>query len=145
MLYTRATRLPNSVAAYRRPFPNVPIREDFPKYDTPIFPYGYEKARMEAYIQTRMDEGLPITVIRPSLTYGIGCNNIGVMRNNYGIIDRMRKGKRIVQFGEGTNPWAWTFAPDLALAYAYSLGREHVWDNSIMLPAMTITFGTICI
>jgi len=141
----------STVAAYRRPFPSVPIREDFPKYDTPIFPYGYEKAKMEAYIQTRMDEGLPITVIRPSLTYGIGCKNIGVMRNNYGIIDRMRKGKRIVQFGDGTNPWAWTFAPDLALAYVYSLGREacmgqfyhatsddhHIWDD------LYLTFGKI--
>lgn len=141
----------STVAAYKRPFASVPIREDFALYDTPVFPYGFEKAKMEAYIQTRMDENMPISVIRPSLTYGIGCRNIGVMRNNYGIIDRLKKGKRIIQFGDGTNPWAWTFAPDIARAYAGMLGRKkcfgkfyhatsddhHIWDD------LYLAFGKI--
>ena len=141
----------STVATYKRPFAAVPIKEDFKQYDTPIFPYGFEKAKMENYLREEMTNGINITIIRPSLTYGIGCKNIGVMRNNYGIIKRIRSGKRIIQFGDGTNPWAWTFAPDIAKAYAGVLCREkcfgqsyhvtsddhHIWDD------LYLTFGKI--
>jgi len=108
----------SSVAAYRRPVRKIPAAEANELCsDEKTFPYGYHKARMETYLKSRMNE-FPITVIRPSLTYGIGSKNVGVMRNNYGIVKRIRRHKPIVVFGDGTNPWAWTFAPDLAKAFA---------------------------
>jgi nucleoside-diphosphate-sugar epimerase len=134
----------SSVAAYRRPVRAVPLTEDGELVDREAaFPYGYHKARMEDFLRGKMAEGIPITIIRPSLTYGIGCANVGVMRNNYGIVDRIRRKKPIVVFGDGTNPWAWTFAPDLAKAYGAVLCRpacfgqayhavsddRHIWDD----------------
>jgi nucleoside-diphosphate-sugar epimerase len=97
---------------------------------------------MEHFLREKMND-FPITIIRPSLTFGIGCRNVGIMRNNYGIIRRIRQQKPIVVFGDGTNPWAWTFAADLAKAYAGALGRSccfgqvyhvtsddrHIWDD----------------
>jgi nucleoside-diphosphate-sugar epimerase len=133
----------STVAAYKRPFRNVPIVETEPLWDTgDFFPYGYHKGRMEAYLRTRMAE-LPITAIRPSLTFGIGSKNVGIMRNNYGIIRRLRQHKPIVVFGDGTNPWTFTFAPDLAKAFAgvflrpvcygqiyhATSGDRHIWDD----------------
>jgi nucleoside-diphosphate-sugar epimerase len=113
----------STVAVYKRPVRQAPIRENHELFDTDIFPYGYHKARMETYLQKRMAEGIPITIIRPSLTFGIGGRNVGVLRNNYGIVQRIRQKKPIVVFGDGTNPWAWTFAPDLAKAYVGAIGR----------------------
>jgi nucleoside-diphosphate-sugar epimerase len=114
----------STVAVYKRPVRQAPVVETAELFDMEAaFPYGYHKARMEAFLQTKMREGIPITIIRPSLTYGIGCSNVGVMRNNYGIIRRIRQGKPIVVFGDGTNPWVWTFAPDLAKAFAAVLCR----------------------
>ncbi|MDL2229679.1 NAD-dependent epimerase/dehydratase family protein [Treponema sp. OttesenSCG-928-L16] len=113
----------STVAAYKRPLRTIPIRESDPLFDTPVVPYGYHKAQMERFLAEKMAGGIPITIIRPSLTYGIGCANIGVMRNNYGIVRRIREKKPIVVFGDGTNPWSWTFAPDLAKAYSGVLCR----------------------
>jgi nucleoside-diphosphate-sugar epimerase len=114
----------STVAVYKRPYRGVPIVETHDLFDTDIFPYGYHKARMEDYLRERMAEGLKITIIRPSLTYGIGCKNIGVMRNNYGIVERIKNNKPVIMFGDGTNPWAYTFAHDLAKAYAGVLRRD---------------------
>ncbi len=141
----------STVAVYKRPYNGVPIKETHPRFDTDIFPYGYHKARMEDYLQQKMDEGMPITVLRPSLTFGIGGKNVGIMRNNYGIVSRIRSGKPVVMFGDGTNPWAFTFAPDLAKAYVGVLLKpvcmgqmyhatsddHHTWDD------LYTTFGRI--
>jgi nucleoside-diphosphate-sugar epimerase len=113
----------STVAAYARPAGKIPFTEDCELTDREdFFPYGYRKARMEDFLRSKMKE-LPITIIRPSLTYGVGCKNVGVMRNNYGIVQRLRRNKPIVVFGDGMNPWAWTFAPDLAKAYAGVVSR----------------------
>jgi len=112
----------STVAAYRRPIRKIPATEDCEPCSDEAFSYGYHKARMETFIKTKMNE-FPITVLRPSLTYGIGCKNVGVMRNNCGIVSRLRRHKPIVVFGDGCNPWAWTFAPDLAKAFAGVLLR----------------------
>jgi nucleoside-diphosphate-sugar epimerase len=114
----------STVSVYKRPVRDVPFRETHELFSDDTFcSYGYHKARMEAFLQLQMEEA-PITIIRPSLTVGKGSKNVGVMRNNYGIIDRIRKGKPIVVFGDGVNPWSWTWAGDLAKAYAGVLRRS---------------------
>jgi nucleoside-diphosphate-sugar epimerase len=119
----------SSVAAYKRPVRGIPIVETSELLDNDSFPYGYNKARMEYFLGEKMSEGIPITIIRPSLTFGIGCRNVGVMRNNYGIIRRIRQQKPIVVFGDGTIPWTWTFAVDLAKAYSGVLGQPHCFGQ----------------
>ncbi|MDR0643506.1 MAG: NAD-dependent epimerase/dehydratase family protein [Treponema sp.] len=133
----------STVSVYKRPVRDVPFRETHELFSDDTFcPYGYHKARMEAFLGTRMAD-TPITIIRPSLTVGKGSKNVGVMRNNYGIIERIRRGKPIVVFGDGTNPWSWTWSGDLAKVYAGVLRRSacygqvyhtasgdlHIWDD----------------
>ena len=113
----------STVAAYKRPYNSIPVVESNDTYDTDIFPYGYHKAQMEGFLNEKSAQGVKITIIRPSLTYGIGCKNIGVLRNNYGSIHRIEQQKPLIMFGDGTNPWAYTFAPDLAKAYVGCLNR----------------------
>lgn len=135
----------SSVAGYKRPYKAVPIREDREELiDDPAYQYGFHKAEMERYLYKAMDENdLPITIIRPSLTFGEGSANVGVLRQNYGIIDRIKKGKPLVMFGDGTTPWAFTFSPDLAKAFTGVIGNKkaynrafhatsdeaHIWDD----------------
>jgi len=135
----------SSGAAYKRPFKGVPISEANEELTTDCpFPYSYNKAGMERYLNSEMSKGeLPITIIRPSLTYGVGSANVGVLRQNYGIIDRIRKGKPLIMFGDGTTPWAFTFAPDLARGFVGVVGNPaayneafhitsdevHIWDD----------------
>jgi nucleoside-diphosphate-sugar epimerase len=122
----------SSVAAYKRPYHSLPIREDAEELSTDAsFGYGFHKAELERYLWDVIGkEKLPITIIRPSLTFGIGAPNIGVLRQNYGIVDRIRKGKPVVMFGDGSCPWTFTFVEDLAKAYAAVLGNPRAYGQA---------------
>ena len=115
----------STCATYKRPFNAALVKEDFERWaKEESYPYGYHKARMEDYLFDQVNNGYKITIIRPSLTYGIGSKNIGILRNNYGIIERIKNNKPVVVFGDGTTPWDFTFAPDIAKVYAGVLCKE---------------------
>jgi nucleoside-diphosphate-sugar epimerase len=135
----------SSVAVYKRPLKNVPTFEDQEELtDDPSFDYAYQKAEMERYLHKMIeDHQLPVTILRPSLTFGEGAKNLGVLRQNFGIIDRIKRKKPLVMFGDGTTPFSFTFAPDLAKAYIGVLGNkasygkcyhianpeQHIWED----------------
>ena len=116
----------STVAVHKRPFKNAErIQETYETWDTEeYYPYGFHKARMEDFLNGQMLSGRKITIIRPSLTYGLGSKNIGVLRQNYGIVKRIQQGKPLIMFGDGTTPWEFTFALDLAKAYTGVLRRD---------------------
>ncbi|WP_165452568.1 NAD-dependent epimerase/dehydratase family protein [Paenibacillus thalictri] len=122
----------SSSAAYKRPYKSVPIREDAEDlFDDPSFGYAFGKAEMERYLQQVAAEGIvPVTIIRPSLTYGIGASNVGVLRQNYNIVHRIKNRKPLVMFGDGTTPWSFTFAPDLAKAFVGAVGNKMTYGQA---------------
>ena len=122
----------STAAAYQRPFQTLPVREDSEfLLDQQSFLYGYQKAQMERYLMTEhVKRRLAITILRPSLTYGIGCANVGVLRQNYGIVDRIRQGKPLIMFGDGWTPWQFTFAKDLDKAFVGALGNEKTYGQA---------------
>ena len=122
----------SSIAAYKRPYHTLPTREDAEElFDNPVFPYAFNKAEMERYIWAEVKKRqLPVTVIRPSLTYGVGATNIGVLRQNYGILYRIRNEKPLVMFGDGSTPWQFTFVEDLAKAYAGVVGNPKTFGQA---------------
>ncbi len=122
----------SSIAVYKRPYKTVPTVEAAEElYDDPVFSYAFDKAEIERYLhRVIQEENLPITIIRPSLTFGPGAANIGVLRQNYGIIDRIRKGKPLVMFGDGSTPWSFTFVPDLAKGFVGVLGNKKSYGEA---------------
>jgi len=122
----------SSIAAYKRPPHSIPTREDAEEFfDDPGFAYAFNKAEMERFFQQEMlKRQLPLTIIRPSLTFGPGGANLGVLRQNYGIVDRIRKGKALVMFGDGTTPWNFTFTPDLAKAFVLAAGNARTFGKA---------------
>lgn len=143
----------STIAVYQRPYRSVPVVESAEALqEDPVFAYAFQKAEVERYLQDVVArDGLPITIIRPSLTYGPGAQNIGVLRQNYGIVDRIRKGKPLVMFGDGSTSWSFTFVSDLAKAFvgvlcnpqtygqAYHVTSEErcIWED------LYLTFGQI--
>ncbi|MFT3734827.1 MAG: NAD-dependent epimerase/dehydratase family protein [Rhodocyclaceae bacterium] len=123
----------SSSLAYQRPYRSLPIREDAEVLcldPASTFPRAFSKAEMERYLQQRVrDEGLPITIIRPSFTLGAGSSAFGILRQNYGVIDRILKGKPLVMSGDGNQPWSYTFTPDLALAFAGAVGNPATYGQ----------------
>lgn len=122
----------SSVAAYNRPTKSMPIREECEQLNQQsLWAYGIQKANVERYLsEVIISESYPITIVRPSLTYGVGAVNVGVLRQNYGIVDRIRKGKPLVMFGDGKTPWSFTFAPDLAKGFASLVGQKKAYGEA---------------
>ena len=121
----------SSIAAYKRPYQTVPAREDAESlWEDPIFPYAFNKAAVDRYLQaTIRDSGVPITIIRPSLTFGPEAANFGVLRQNYGVIERIRNGKPMLMCGDGSIPWSFTFVPDLAKAFVGAVGNRRTYGE----------------
>jgi len=122
----------SSIAAYERPYKSMPVKESAEGLLTSdAYTYGYLKAEMERYIDSRKgDMKTPITVVRPSLIFGVGGMNMGLMRQNYNIFDRIKNGRPMVMLGEGVIPWGFTFSPDIARAYIALCGNEKAFGES---------------
>jgi nucleoside-diphosphate-sugar epimerase len=122
----------SSVAAYKRPYRSVPTVESAEElFDDPAFTYAFDKAEVERYLnQVIAERQLPVTMLRPSLTFGPGAANMGVLRQNYGIIDRIRRGKPLVMFGDGSTVFSFTFTPDLAKAFVGVLGNDKTFGEA---------------
>jgi len=120
-------------AVYKRPYKSLPSISDNEIYDAnPDFPYGYNKVMLEKYLEkVKLQKNMSaITIIRPSLTFGPGSATFGVLRQNYGVVERIRNGKPLVVNGDGTAPWTFTFAPDMALAFSGSVGNPKTYGQS---------------
>lgn len=107
----------SSASAYQKPPAYYLITEDIP-LENPFWQYSRdkiacEKRLMQAYTQS----GFPVTIIRPSLTYGPSqlplCVNS--WEHPYTIINRMRQGKKVIVPGDGTSLWVCTWNGDFAV------------------------------
>lgn len=121
----------SSSAVYKRPPVSFPIDEDKEELtEDSSFPYGFKKANMERYLYTQMGKvGCAITIIRPSLTFGPGGANLGMLRQNRNLVRRIQEGRPVITMGEGVMPWAFTFTPDLAKGYLMSCLNERTYND----------------
>jgi nucleoside-diphosphate-sugar epimerase len=70
------------------------------------------------------ESGFPVTVVRPSYTYGETWIPSGFGGQDYTVVDRMRRGLPIVCHGDGTSLWVMTAASDFAVGLVGLLGQE---------------------
>lgn len=113
----------SSASAYQKPPTHYLITESTPLYN-PYWEYSRNKIRCEERLQQAyQQEGFPMTIVRPSLTYdtvfpvaigGWGC---------YTWADRLLKGKPIIVHGDGASLWVVTHAEDLAKGFVGLLGN----------------------
>jgi nucleoside-diphosphate-sugar epimerase len=133
----------SSIACYKRPFRKMPpIPEEGNEYfDDPSNAYGYNKALLEQYLFAQIPKlkDLKVTVVRPCLTFGKGGNNLGIFRQNYGLVQRMRDGKPVVLFGDGQTPMSFSFTPDVARGYVLIAGNPKAYGQVYHLNSMEYT------
>lgn len=105
-----------------------PVTEDHPL--RPITDYGRNKVAADAvYLEAWHREGFPVTVIKPSTTYG---PVLGLLRQaawDYSWIDRVRKGKPIVVSGDGNAVHQFMHVEDAARAFAGVLGKARCFGQ----------------
>jgi nucleoside-diphosphate-sugar epimerase len=115
----------SSASVYSKPPPHWIITEKTPKAN-PYWSYAREKIDCELVLQNAHSEaGFPMTIVRPSLTYGPSQIPviIGSWDKPYTIVDRMRRGAKIIVPGDGTSIWTLTHNTDFAKGLIGLLGQ----------------------
>ncbi len=92
---------------------------------------------MKAY----REEGFPVTIVRPSLTYGETQITLAInsWTKSYTVVDRMRRGKKVIVPGDGSSLWVITHNTDFAKGLVGLLGHEqaighafHITSDEVM-------------
>jgi len=116
----------SSASAYQKPPSHYVVREETP-LENPFWDYSRNKVLCEERLmQAWQQQEFPVTIVRPSLTYGPSqiplC--VGSWEYPYTVIDRMKRGKKIIIPGDGTSLWVLTWNGDFARAFLALLGCE---------------------
>src|SRR5262252_7666791 len=131
----------SSASAYQKPQTSYLITESTPLAN-PYWQYSRNKiACEERLVRAYREEGVPITIIRPSWTYGE--TRIPLIMNSwehsYTAIDRMRRGQKLVVPGDGTSLWVMTHNTDFArgliglLANSQTIGHAfHITSDEVL-------------
>jgi nucleoside-diphosphate-sugar epimerase len=141
----------SSASAYQKPLTDHFVTESTPLAN-PLWDYSRNKiACEERLLRAYREEAFPVTIIRPSLTYGDTIVPLAVNSwlKSYTAVDRMRKGLPLVVPGDGRSLWTITHNSDFAkglvglLGHAGSIGHAfHItseealtWDQLYTLTA----------
>ena len=116
----------SSASAYQKPPSSYLTTEDTPLAN-PYWQYSRDKiACEERLMRAFREQQFPALIIRPSLTYGPSqiplC--VGSWPHPWTVIDRMRRGQKIIVPGDGTSLWTMTWNADFAKGLIGLLGRE---------------------
>ncbi len=120
----------SSASTYQSPPVSLPITESTP-LDNPYWEYSRNKiACEERLMKAYSEEKFPITIVRPSHTYD---KTMLPFRGGYTIIDRMRKGKKVIVHGDGTSLWVLTYHKDFAKGFVGLLGNNHTIGEAFQI------------
>jgi nucleoside-diphosphate-sugar epimerase len=115
----------SSASAYQKPVGHYLITEATPLAN-PYWQYSRDKiACEERLLCAYRDDGFPVTIVRPSLTYGDTQIVLAVNSwpKSYTAVARMRQGKKIIVPGDGTSLWVCTHNSDFAVGLVGLLGH----------------------
>jgi nucleoside-diphosphate-sugar epimerase len=123
----------SSASAYQKPISGLPITESTPLAN-PYWQYSRDKiACEEALMAQYRSSGFPVTIVRPSHTYGPAAVPVAVhgKGGSWPVLRRMLQGKPIVIPGDGESLWALTTSDDFAGGFAGLAGNPHAIGEAV--------------
>jgi len=115
----------SSASAYQKPQAHYLITESTPLAN-PYWDYSRNKiACEERLMRAYQEEGFPVTIVRPSLTYGESLIPLVLnsWQQSYTAADRMIRGKKMIVPGDGSSLWVVTHNTDFAKGLIGLLGQ----------------------
>ena len=104
----------SSASAYEKPISKLPITEETPLINR-FWQYSRDKAACEKILmEAHKTQNFPVTIVRPSHTYD---NTLIPNDWGYTVLDRMKKGKKVIIHGDGTSLWVLTHNTDFAIGF----------------------------
>lgn len=117
----------SSASAYQKPVMSPYITEGT-SLANPYWQYSRDKIACEEFLMKKYrEEGYPVTIIRPSHTYGDRSVPVGVHGANgsWQVLKRMLEGKPVIIHGDGTSLWTATHNTDFAKGFIGLMGNPH--------------------
>jgi nucleoside-diphosphate-sugar epimerase len=131
----------SSASAYQKPSGHYLITESTPLAN-PYWQYSRDKIACEERLMLAYrEENFPITIVRPSLTYGETQITLAInsWAKSYTAVDRMRMGKQVIVPGDGSSLWVITHNTDFAKGLVGLLGNPqaighafHITSDEVM-------------
>jgi nucleoside-diphosphate-sugar epimerase len=120
----------SSASAYQKPPDHYLITESTP-LNNPYSEYARGKIVCEERLmQAYREEGFPVTIVRPSLTYDRNFPIAIGGRGCYTLAERLIKGRQIIVHGDGSSLWVVTHADDFARGFLGLLGNERALGHA---------------
>jgi nucleoside-diphosphate-sugar epimerase len=117
----------SSASAYQKPPGRLPVVESTPLRN-PFWQYSRDKIACEnLLVEAYREEGLPMTIVRPSHTYD---KTLLPFDGGWTVVERMRRGAEVVVHGDGTSLWTLTHQHDFAKAFVGLLGHPAAIGDS---------------
>lgn len=143
---TRQYMYISSASAYQKPAASPFINEGTPLVN-PYWEYSRNKIACEDFLMEKhRQEGFPVTIIRPSHTYGDRSVPLGVHGDNgsWQVLKRMLDGKRVIIHGDGSSQWTLTHNTDFAKGFIGLMGNPHALGNAFQITSdETLTWNQI--
>lgn len=123
----------SSASAYNTP-PSTPYITEGMILKNPYWQYSRDKITSEEILlRAFREENFPVTIVRPSHTYGDRfipfC--LESPKGSWPVIKRMIEGKPIIVPGDGSAIWTITYNEDFAKGYAGLVGNPHAIGETV--------------
>lgn len=115
----------SSASVYQKPVRTLPISEGTP-LGNPYWQYARDKiACEEVFLQAWRDARFPVTIVRPSHTYGPRAVPVSVhgKQTSWQVCKRMLEEKPVIVHGDGLTLWTLTWNEDFAQGLCGLLGN----------------------
>jgi nucleoside-diphosphate-sugar epimerase len=120
----------SSATVYEQPSPFFPTIEEAPLGNV-HWRYARDKIACEERLGREYERsGFPVTIVRPSYTYGETWIPTAIEGQDYTIVERMRRGKKVIVPGDGESLWTMTHNTDFARALVGLLGNTEAAGES---------------
>ncbi|MDD3230641.1 MAG: SDR family oxidoreductase [Oscillospiraceae bacterium] len=125
----------SSASAYQKPLTNPRITESTPLAN-PFWKYSRGKIACEEFLMAQYrEEGFPVTIIRPSHTYGNTAVPVAIHGKNgsFSVLERIRTGRKVIVPGDGSSLWTVTHNTDFAKAFVGIMGNIHALGETYQI------------
>ncbi len=123
----------SSASACRKPAVHHVITESTP-LENPFWDYSRAKIACECVLENAWREtGFPVTVVRPSHTYGTGWIPTAWTSSDFTVAARMLAGREVPVHGDGQSLWTLTHARDFAAGLVGLLGNPAAVGESVLV------------
>ncbi|GBU21131.1 NAD-dependent dehydratase [Fibrobacteres bacterium R8-0-B4] len=107
----------SSATVYSKPHTKLPITEETPR-GNPFWPYAQDKAACEEYLESVRGDDFPVTIVRPSHTFGRTWIPSPINGSGFTVSARILAGKGFIIHGSGESLWTLTASSDFARGLA---------------------------